>query len=148
MIERREPVSDTPVLSKVLSQVKKASLEAFQQSEPRPKRLLQHWRELLRNLGLPKSERTRLEIHDLASVSKNLQTMDFRSFRKELLSLGESLARQKVDIQDGISLIESLSEAYLSALWLNDHRAHETAEGQLRRTELALAVSRLCFLAV
>jgi len=146
MIERREAASDTPVLSKVFSQVKKASLEALQQSEPRPKRLLQHWSELLRDLGLPKSERARLEIHDFESLSKYLQTMDFRSFRKELLSLGESLARQKVDIQDGIAVIESLSEDYVSALLLNGHRAQET-EGHLRRTELALAVSRLCFLA-
>src|SRR6185369_11434015 len=127
------------------SQVKKASLEALQQTEPRPKRLLQHWSELLRDLGLPKSERARLEIHDFESLSKYLQTMDFRSFRKELLSLGESLARQKVDIQDGIAVIESLSEDYVSALLLNGHRAQET-EGHLRRTELALAVSRLCFL--
>jgi signal transduction histidine kinase len=148
MIERREALSDAPVLSKVFSQVKKASLEALQQSAPRPKRLLQHWSELLRDLGLPESERARFEIHDLASLSKNLQTMDLRSFRKELLSLGESLARQKIDIEDGIALIESLSEDYLSALWLNGHRAPETAESQLRRTELALAVSRLCFLAV
>ena len=148
MIERREAANETPVLSKVFSQVKKASLEALQQSEHRPKRLLQHWSELLRDLGLPKSERARLEIHDLASLSKNLQTMDFRTFRKELLSLGESLARQKVDIQDGIAVIESLSEDYLSALWLSGRRERETAEGQLRRTELALAVSRLCFLAV
>jgi signal transduction histidine kinase len=148
MIERREATNDAPILSKIFSQVKKASLQALQQSESDPKRLLQHWSELLRDLGLSESERARLAIHDLASLSKNLQTMDFRSFRKELLSLGVSLARQRVDIQDGIAVIESLSESYLSALWMNGHHDRETSEGQLRRTELALAIGRLCFLAV
>jgi len=147
MIERRDTRNEAPVLSKVFSQVKKASIEGLQLSEPGSKRLLQHWSELLRDLGLPKGQRARFAIHDLASLSKNLQTMDFRSFRKELLSLGENLARQKVDIHEGIAVIESLSEDYLSALWVNPPSERETSEDQLRRTELALAIGRLCFLA-
>jgi signal transduction histidine kinase len=148
MIERREPPS-APTSAKVFSQVKKASLEALRLRLPDPlaKQLVRHWSELLRDLGLPKRERARLAVADLASLSKNLQAMDFRSFRKELLSLGENLARQKVEIHDGIALIESLSEDYLSSLRASGRSTRTRPEGRPRRTELALAVARLCFLA-
>lgn len=146
MIERREPHS-APTSARVFSQAKKASLEALRLRFPEPlsKHLVRHWGELLRDLGLPKRERARLAVPDLASLSKNLQTMDFRSFQKELLNLGENLARQKVDIDDGIALIESLSEDYLSSLRASGPR--KRLESQPHRTELALAVARLCFLA-
>ena len=148
MIERREP-HYAPTSAKVFSQVKKASLEALRLRLPEPlsKQLVRHWSELLRDLGLPKGERARLAVADLASLSKNLQTMDFRSFRKELLNLGENLARQKVEIHNGIAMIESLSEDYLSSLRASGESTRKVREGRPRRTELALAVARLCFLA-
>src|SRR5579862_7144878 len=141
MIERREPPRHAPVPARVFSQVKKASLEALQLREPHSRQLVRHWSEFLRDLGLPKQERARLAVHDVASLSKNLQSMDFRSFRKELFSLGESLARQKVEIQDGIAVIESLSEDYLLSLGAGGEGAREPREDQPRRTELGLAVA-------
>ena len=92
-------------------------------------------------------EQDRLAVFDLASLSKNIQAMTFRSFRRELISLGKTVARQKVDIHYGIGAIESLSEEYLSALWPKRHGERNSAEVQLRRVEMALAVERLCFVA-
>ncbi|MEO8051329.1 MAG: histidine kinase [Acidobacteriota bacterium] len=143
MIESRKSAD----LSKVFSQVKKASLEALQLSRPQSKQLLRNWSELLRDLGLPKQERARLAAHNLTSLLKNLQTLDFQVFRKGILSLGESLARQQVDIHDGIVMIESLSEDYLSVLQVNGPGDQGPSEDQLRRMELALAVGRLSFFA-
>jgi signal transduction histidine kinase len=147
MSERREPQYCAPSPSKVFSQVKRASLEALQLGEPSSNRLLRRWSESLRDLGLPKPDRDRLAVRDVASLSKNLQAMDFRSFSRELLSLGKSLARQEIALDNGLALIESLSEDYLSALREKRHGERESLEGQLRRTELALAIGRLCILA-
>ena len=147
MSDRRETEKCAPKLSKIFSQVKKASLDALRRSQPASDRLLRRWRESLRDLGLPQSEQDRLEVPDFAFLSKNIQAMSFRSFRRELLSLGRNVARQNVDIHDGIGVIESLSEEYLSALWATGHGEREPPEAQRRRSEVALAFERLCFVA-
>ena len=147
MSERREPKECAPRLSKLFSQVKKASIEALRQSQPSSDRLLGRWSESLRDLGVPQLEQDRLAVPNFASLAKNIQAMNFRSFRRELISLGKSVARQNVDIHDGIAVIESLSEEYLSALWAKGHGERESPEVQLRRAEVALAVERLCFVA-
>src|SRR5665213_3154830 len=137
MSERRVTEKCAPELSKIFSQVKKASLEALRRSQPSSDRLLRRWRESLRDLGLPQSEQDRLAVPNLASLSKNIQAMNFRSFRRELLSVGRNIARQNVDIHEGIGVIESLSEEYLSALWATGHGEAEPPEAQLRRAEVA-----------
>src|ERR1700681_4017550 len=112
MSERREPKECAPRLSKLFSQVKKASIEALRQSQPSSDRLLGRWSESLRDLGVPQLEQDRLAVPNFASLAKNIQAMNFRSFRREVISLGKSVARQNVDIHDGIAVIESLSEEY------------------------------------
>lgn len=148
MSERRKlEECNTPRLSKIFSQVKKASVEALRRSQPSADRLLRRWRESLRVLGLPQSEEDRLALPNFASLSEKIQAMNFRTFRRELLSLGRSVARQNVDIQDGIGVIDSLSEEFLSALWAAAPAERESPEAQLRQAEVALSVERLRFVA-